>query len=69
LFALKQALELYDFYDQQLQACDAELEAMYQEFEPPQDPGTPPPAPRTQNAQEQAHLSWLRHSTAWRGSI
>jgi transposase len=48
LFALKQALELYDFYDQQLEACDAELEAMYQKFEPPQDPGTPPPAPRTQ---------------------
>jgi transposase len=47
VFALKQALELYDFYDHQLQACDAELEAMYQEFEPPQDPGTPPPAPRT----------------------
>jgi len=48
LFALKQALELYDFYDRQLQACDAELEAMYQEFEPPADSGTPPPAPRTQ---------------------
>jgi transposase len=46
LFALKQALELYDFYDQQLMACDAELEAMYQEVEPPEDPGTPPPAPR-----------------------
>lgn len=46
LFALKQALELYDFYDHELQACDAELEAMYQEFDPPEDPGTPPPAPR-----------------------
>jgi transposase len=46
LFALKQALELYDFYDHELQACDAELEAMYQEFDPPKDPGTPPPAPR-----------------------
>jgi transposase len=45
LFALRQALELYDFYDRQLQACDAELEAMYQEFDPPEDPGTPPPAP------------------------
>lgn len=57
LFALKQALELYDFYDQQLQACDAELEAMYQEFEPPQDPGTPPPAPRTQKRRKnQAHF-------------
>jgi transposase len=48
VFALKQALELYDFYDQQLKACDAELEAMYREFDPPDDPGTPPPAPRRQ---------------------
>jgi transposase len=47
LFALKQAVELYDFYDQQLQACDAELEALYSEFEPPDQPGTEPPAPRT----------------------
>lgn len=46
VFALKQAVELYDFYDQQLCACDIELEAMYKAFEPPQDPGTPPPTPR-----------------------
>jgi transposase len=57
LFALKQALELYDFYDQQLQACDAELEAMYQEFDPPEDPGTPPPTPRTRKRRKnQAHF-------------
>jgi transposase len=47
LFALQQAVELYDFYAQQLQACDAELEALYNEFEPPDQPGTPPPDPRT----------------------
>ena len=47
VFALKQALELYDFYDRQLRACDVELEAMYNEFEPPDGPGTEPPAPRT----------------------
>jgi transposase len=57
LFALKQALELYDFYDQQLQACDAELEAMYREIDPPEDPGTPPPVPRTQKRRKnQAHF-------------
>jgi len=57
LFALKQALELYDFYDQELKACDAELEAMYSEFGPPEDPGTPPPAPRTQKRRKnQAHF-------------
>jgi transposase len=47
LFALKQALELYDFYDRQLRDCDAELEALYQEFDLPDEPGTPPPDPRT----------------------
>jgi len=47
VFALKQALELYDFYDQQLQSCDQELEALYDEFDPPDQSGTEPPAPRT----------------------
>jgi len=57
LFALKQALELYDFYDRQLKACDAELEAMYSEFDPPEDPGTLPPAPRTRKRRKnQAHF-------------
>lgn len=46
VFILKQAVELYDFYDRQLRECDAQLEAMYKEFDPPQNPGTPPPAPR-----------------------
>jgi transposase len=57
LFALKQALELYEFYDQQLKACDAELEAMYQDFDPPDHPGTPPPTPRTRKRRKnQAHF-------------
>lgn len=47
LFALKQALELYDFYDHQLRDCDGELEVLYQEFDLPNDPGTPPPDPHT----------------------
>lgn len=47
VFVLQQAIELYDFYEQQVQHCDAQLEALYQQFEPPEDPGTPPPAPRS----------------------
>lgn len=47
LFALQQALELYGFYGQQLQKCDEELEALYDEFEPPDSSPTPPPAPRS----------------------
>jgi len=34
LFALQQALELYDFYTHQIQACDAQLEANYQAVKP-----------------------------------
>ena len=34
VFALKQALELYDFYTQQLRACDVEIEQLYANFEP-----------------------------------
>lgn len=45
LFALQQALELYDFYGQQLQKCDLELEALYDEFEPPDPSGFQSPAP------------------------
>jgi transposase len=57
VFSLKQAVELYDFYDQQLRACDIELEAMYKAFEPPQDPGTPPPTPhRGKPRKNQAHF-------------
>ena len=43
LFALQQAVELFDFYTQQIQACDAQLEALYAQFSPPERPGTPPP--------------------------
>jgi len=49
LFALRQAVELYDTYGQQIQQCDAELEAMYRDFEPPhlpEPPSTQPPVQR-----------------------
>jgi transposase len=47
LFTLQQALELYEFYDRQMQACDRELESLYQAFAPPDHPASPPPAVRT----------------------
>ena len=37
IFALKQALELYDFYNQQIKACDDELEKKYTTFKPKVD--------------------------------
>lgn len=45
VFILKQALELYDYYDEQLKACDQQLEELYRQFDPPENPGSPPPAP------------------------
>jgi transposase len=46
LFVLKQSLELYDFYDQQMKQCDLQLEALYQQFDPPDQPATPAPKTR-----------------------
>ena len=37
VFALQQAVELYDFYTRQLQNCDAEIEKMYSSFVPKVD--------------------------------
>lgn len=47
LFELKQALDLYDFYGRQMADCDAELEIMYAQFDPSDDPTMPPPPRRT----------------------
>jgi transposase len=46
LFALQQALELYDFYRQQIQACDAEIEQRYAAIKPVTEPDSPPPPPK-----------------------
>jgi transposase len=48
VFVLKQALAQYDFYLQQIQECDAQMEAMYGAL-PPQDPDervSPAPKPK-----------------------
>jgi len=48
VFVLKQALAQYDFYLEQIQECDAELEAMYAALPPtsPEDQVSPPPKPK-----------------------
>ncbi len=46
VFALKQALELYDFYELQIESCDVELEKLYQQKEMPEHPDNPGPAPK-----------------------
>ena len=46
LFALTQALELYDFYHQQITACDQEIAPKYAAFKPPVDLTAQPLPPR-----------------------
>jgi transposase len=59
VFVLKQALAQYDFYQQQIQECDAQMEAMYACL-PPSDPEEqvlPPPKPkRGKPRKNQAHF-------------
>jgi transposase len=60
LFELQQAIELYDMYGQQINAVDAEMEAMYAELEPPEDGGikrtTPPQPHRRKRRKNQANF-------------
>jgi len=46
LFALKQAVELYDFYHRQIEACDREIERHLRTFEVKADPTEHPLAPQ-----------------------
>jgi transposase len=46
LFALQQAVELYDFYNQQIRNCDGEIERLYATFEPQVDIQEKPLSPR-----------------------
>jgi len=45
LFVLKQAVALYDFYSQQIQECDEEIERLYAATRPDWDGGELPPLP------------------------
>jgi transposase len=56
VFMLQQALELYDFYDRQVHNCDRQLQALYAQFEPPDEPGTPPPPPPTKRSKQRVNF-------------
>jgi transposase len=61
LFILQQALEQYDFYGAQLAACDAKLEALYQQHRgEPRDP-LPPPSKREKRRKNQSHIDLRGH--------
>jgi len=46
VFALKQALEAYDFFQRQMRDCDAEIEKLYAAFQPQVDVAQQPLRPR-----------------------
>lgn len=51
LFVLKQSLEMYDFYTQQVEACDAEIDRMYALTRPDWDGGElKPPSEKQRNS-------------------
>jgi transposase len=59
LFALKQAVELYDFYEHQMADCDAELERMYKSLDSaPHPPANGAPTQRKPKSRRknQAHF-------------
>jgi len=46
LFVLKQSLELYDFYTEQIEACDGEIDRVYALIRPDWETGELPPLPK-----------------------
>ena len=53
LFALQQALDLYDYYTQKIQECDRELEQKFAAIKPQLDPEeTPRPPPKKKRKQK-----------------
>ena len=58
LFALKQAVELYDFYHRQIEACDREIECYLHTFEAKVDP-VQNPLPKQKRKKEMRYQSFV----------
>jgi transposase len=54
LFALEQAVALYDAYQERVVACDRRIEAALAQLAPPEPPSEPLPAPRHKTRQPNA---------------
>jgi len=54
LFTLRQAVELYDIYQQKIEACDPAIEAYMKTRDSPGDPKDLPPAPAGKRRKNQA---------------
>jgi hypothetical protein len=70
LFALKQTLALYDFYQQQLQECDAQLQTQLGTFTDRRE-GKPLPSGHGRNGSDPItrRSTCEARCTAWRGWI
>lgn len=65
LFALRQAVELWEFYQQKIGECDRALEEVLQEICGPEDPQKPAPPPTKQGGLNSPKIQQL-HSLLWR---
>jgi hypothetical protein len=65
LFTLTQALQLYDFYTQQIDACDTEIERHYTSMKPrwdgPDDLPDVPPVKKDSRSKNQPHFNVRAH--------
>jgi len=65
LFALKQAVELWDFYQAKIAECDAAIAAVLQEIAGPEDPARPAPPPTKAGGVNTPQIAGL-HALLWR---
>jgi transposase len=67
LFMLRQALELYDVYQQKTQACDREIETYMKTLESRADPKDLPQKPRSPRRKNQTHFDLRQQFYQWSG--
>lgn len=65
LFALRQAYELWQFYQKKIAECDQAIEAVLRELAGPEDPKNPPPPTKKRGGVNAPQIAGL-HSLLWR---
>src|SRR5436190_16274471 len=65
LFALRQAHELWQFYQKKIAECDGAIEAVLKELAGPEDPKAPAPPPTKRGGVNTPQIAGL-HSLLWR---
>jgi hypothetical protein len=65
LFALRQAYELWQFYQQKIAECDQAIQKVLQEMVGPEDPAQPAPPPVKRGGVNTPQIAGL-HSLLWR---